>query len=117
MQAKWRYLSRRNYSKWVLQEREALVVTVNLPQVRFKFDATNFYDKAISSQNQTCCKLTCYLGRCMLIQQQHFRRKNAIFFAILAANIKIAMFSHKRLISEAPKEILEITCSVSKFAV
>ncbi|GBN00203.1 hypothetical protein AVEN_213889-1 [Araneus ventricosus] len=41
MQARWRYLSRRNCSKWVLQERVALVVTVNLPLVRFKFDASN----------------------------------------------------------------------------
>ncbi|GBL75628.1 hypothetical protein AVEN_154945-1 [Araneus ventricosus] len=37
----------------------ALLVTSNLLQVRFKFDASNF---AMTSQNQTCCKLTCYLG-------------------------------------------------------
>ncbi|GBN94877.1 hypothetical protein AVEN_8302-1 [Araneus ventricosus] len=34
-------------------------LTSNLLQVRFKFDASNF---AMTSQNQTCCKLTCYLG-------------------------------------------------------
>ncbi|GBL84428.1 hypothetical protein AVEN_117189-1 [Araneus ventricosus] len=39
MQARWRYLSRRNCSKWVLQERVALVVTVNLPQVRLSVAA------------------------------------------------------------------------------
>ncbi|GBO05365.1 hypothetical protein AVEN_145275-1 [Araneus ventricosus] len=38
----------------------ALLVTSNLLQVRFKFDASNF---AMTSQNQTCCKLTCYLGK------------------------------------------------------
>ncbi|GBM67972.1 hypothetical protein AVEN_22448-1 [Araneus ventricosus] len=36
-----------------------LFVTSNLLQVRFKFEASNF---AMTSQNQTCCKLTCYLG-------------------------------------------------------
>ncbi|GBO04638.1 hypothetical protein AVEN_107664-1 [Araneus ventricosus] len=46
--------------KFVLQARVALVVTANLLQVRFKFDASNF---AMTSQNQTCCKLTCYLGK------------------------------------------------------
>ncbi|GBN43869.1 hypothetical protein AVEN_270913-1 [Araneus ventricosus] len=45
--------------KFDLQAWVALVVTANLLQVRFKFDASNF---AMTSQNQTCCKLTCYLG-------------------------------------------------------
>ncbi|GBN47051.1 hypothetical protein AVEN_183880-1, partial [Araneus ventricosus] len=34
-------LSRRTCGKRVLQARVALVVTANLPQVRFKFDASN----------------------------------------------------------------------------
>ncbi|GBO13865.1 hypothetical protein AVEN_33857-1 [Araneus ventricosus] len=29
------------------------------------------YDKVISSQNQTCCKLTCYLGKCINCQGPH----------------------------------------------
>ncbi|GBL73811.1 hypothetical protein AVEN_230777-1 [Araneus ventricosus] len=52
----------------------ALLVTSNLLQVRFKFDASNF---AMTSQNQTCCKLTCYLGK-SLSEIKTFLNKKSI---------------------------------------